>query len=443
MYKYLVHIISVILTSFYFFPIETVFLPGVNTKMALAGIGLLILGKRLAQRRDAGINKDFFVLSLLALGISLISLLTMTINNTPDASFLTYFVSMWVWMGGAYTVVRWLDTAYGYVNVRLVCNQLIAVCVIQCLIAWTKDVYPPLQAWVDSFVGGEAFMGNTKEARLSGIGAALDVAGLRFSAVVVMIGYILSKAEELSHKQVVTYLISFLIIAIIGNMMSRTTTVGVGLALVYWIYSTNLFSLKQNIKNQKLWFWLGGILCVIIPVFIYLYFANDTFYKNIRFGFEGFFSLWETGEWQTSSNDILLEHMVVFPDNWVTWLIGDGYAANPMDKTLSFFDPYYTGPIYHGYYKGTDIGYLRYIFYFGLVGTFVFVLFMWKSAWACIHRFKDYKMMFLMILLVNYIGWFKVSTDIFLVFALFLVFSSKDKENFDEQNMTCCGTLHE
>lgn len=421
MYKYLVHIISVILTSFYFFPIETVFLPGMNTKMALAGIGLLILGKRLAQRRDAGINKNFFVLSLLALGISLISLLTMTINNTPDASFLTYFVSMWVWMGGAYTVVRWLDTAYGYVNVRLVCNQLIAVCVIQCLIAWTKDVYPPLQAWVDSFVGGEAFMGNTKEARLSGIGAALDVAGLRFSAVVVMIGYILSKAEELSHKQVVTYLISFLIIAIIGNMMSRTTTVGVGLALVYWIYSTNLLSLKQNIKNQKLWFWLGGILCVIIPVFIYLYFANDTFYKNIRFGFEGFFSLWETGEWQTSSNDILLEHMVVFPDNWVTWLIGDGYAANPMDKTLSFFDPYYTGPIYHGYYKGTDIGYLRYIFYFGLVGTFVFVFFMWKSAWACIHRFKNYKMMFLMILLVNYIGWFKVSTDIFLVFAIFLV----------------------
>lgn len=431
MYKYLVHIISVILTSFYFFPIETVFLPGVNTKMALAGIGLLILGKRLAQRRDAGINKDFFVLSLLALGISLISLLTMTINNTPDASFLTYFVSMWVWMGGAYTVVRWLDTAYGYVNVRLVCNQLIAVCVIQCLIAWTKDVYPPLQAWVDSFVGGEAFMGNTKEARLSGIGAALDVAGLRFSAVSVMIGYILSKVEELSHKQVVTYLASFLIIAVIGNMMSRTTTVGVGLALVYWIYSTNLLSLKQNIKNQKLWFWLGGILCVIIPVFIYLYFANDTFYKNIRFGFEGFFSLWETGEWQTSSNDILLEHMVVFPDNWVTWLIGDGYAANPMDKTLSFFDPYYTGPIYHGYYKGTDIGYLRYIFYFGLVGTFVFSLFMWRSAWACIHRFKNYKMMFLMILLVNYIGWFKVSTDIFLVFAIFLVLSKEDDGQTD------------
>lgn len=59
MYKYFIHIISVILTSFYFFPFETVALPGVNTKMVLAGVSLLILGKRLAQRRDADINKDF------------------------------------------------------------------------------------------------------------------------------------------------------------------------------------------------------------------------------------------------------------------------------------------------------------------------------------------------------------------------------------------------
>ena len=49
MYKYFIHIISVILTSFYFFPFETVALPGVNTKMVLAGVSLLILGKRLRR----------------------------------------------------------------------------------------------------------------------------------------------------------------------------------------------------------------------------------------------------------------------------------------------------------------------------------------------------------------------------------------------------------
>lgn len=416
MYKFLINIVSIILVSFYFFPIEFLAFPGVNTKMVLAFWGLLIFGKELAQKRNAGMDKDFFVLSLWALGISLISLVTMTVNNTPDSSFLTYFVSMWVWMGGAYAVIKWLNVTYGYVNVRLICNCLIAVCVMQCLVAWGKVLYPPLQDVVDQLIGGEAFMGNTKGARLSGIGASLDVAGLRFSAVIVMIGYILSKTQKMKQMQLLGYLFSFLVITVIGNMMSRTTTLGVGIALAYWIYSS---CFKE--KNRKLWFWLGGILCVLLPLFMYLYSTNDSFYQNIRFGFEGFFSLWETGKWQTSSNDILLNHMIVFPDNWMTWLIGDGYAANPADKTLSVYDPYYTGPIYHGYYKGTDIGYLRFIFYFGLIGTITFIIFMWKTAGTCISRFKEYKMLFLMILLINYIGWFKVSTDIFLVFALFLV----------------------
>lgn len=170
-------------------------------------------------------------------------------------------------------------------------------------------------------------------------------------------------------------------------------------------------------------------MCVVIPVFVSLYYTNDTFYKNIRFGFEGFFSLWETGKWQTSSNDILLEHMIVFPDNWRTWLIGDGYAANPLDP--AFFDPYYTGPVYHGYYMGTDIGYLRYIFYFGLTGTVLFMAFMWKAAWICVSRFKDCKVLFLLILLVNYLGWFKVSTDVFMVFAIFLMLSKEDDKQTD------------
>lgn len=423
MYRFLINIISIILVSSYFFPIEFAAFPGVNTKMVLAVWGGVVLGKELAQKRNAGMDKDFFVLSLWAIGVSLISLVTMTVNNTPDASFLTYFISMWVWMGGAYAVVRWLNMAYGYVNVRLVCNCLIAVCVMQCFVAWAKVLYPPLQELINHIIGGEAFMGNTEGDRLSGIGASLDVAGLRFSAVLVMIGYILSKTPKMSHLQLVEYLSSFLIIAVIGNMMSRTTTLGVCFALAYWIYSS---SFKEN--NKKLWLWLGGILCVMVPVFVYLYNTSDDFYEKIRFGFEGFFNLWETGKWQTSSNDILLNHMLVFPDNWMTWLIGDGYAANPVDKTLAFFDPYYTGPVYHGYYKGTDIGYLRFVFYFGLVGTITFILFMWRVASTCISCFKDYKMLFLMILLINYIGWFKVSTDIFLVFALFLVLSREDEK---------------
>ena len=198
---------------------------------------------------------------------------------------------------------------------------------------------------------------------------------------------------------------------------------GVGIAIAYLLYSNATF--RSYIKNRKLWVWLGGILCIGLPFIVYFYNTDEAFYKNIRFAFEGFFSLWETGQWQVSSNDILFEHMIVFPDNIRTWLIGDGYAANPI--VGPFADPYYTGPAFHGFYMATDIGYIRYIFYFGLIGTIIFISFMLKSALICMSRFKEYKMMFLMILLVNYIGWFKVSTDIFLVFAIFLVVSKEDE----------------
>lgn len=429
MYRLLINILSVIITSFYFFPIEFIFLPGVNTKMAMAGIGLVILGKRLAQRGGALINKDFMILSVLALLISMASFVTMTINNTPDDSFLTYFVSMWVWMGGAYFVIRWLKNAYGYVNIILVCNCLIAVCVIQCFIALLKDIYSPLQSFVDSFIGGEAYMGDTGNSRLSGIGAALDVAGLRFASVAIIIGCILAKTKDLSNKQTILYLIAFLVIAIIGNMISRTTTIGICIALFYWLYLSGVF----RMNNNKLWSWLGVLISILLPVFIYLYNTDVNFYKNIRFGFEGFFSLWETGHWQTGSNDILLNHMMVLPDNLHTWLIGDGYASNPLDKGNP--DPYYTGPVYHGYYKGTDIGYLRYIFYFGVVGTVLFIIFMWKAASICVYKFKEYKIMFLLILLMNYIGWIKVSTDIFLVFALFLALDSEQQQKSNQQTL--------
>ena len=63
MIKILSVIFTIVVTSFYFFPFEFTFLPGVNTKMAMAGLGLVILGIQLGKSRDSLIGKDFFVLS--------------------------------------------------------------------------------------------------------------------------------------------------------------------------------------------------------------------------------------------------------------------------------------------------------------------------------------------------------------------------------------------
>lgn len=423
--KTILVVLTTILTSFYFFPFEFVFLPGINTKMAMAGVGLVWFGFNIAKGRKGNVDKDFFILSLIALSLSIFSLVAMTYNNTNDGSFLTYFVSMWVWLGGAYTTIQVMKSVHGYVSVKLVCNYLIAVCVAQCIIAYSMTVIPVLKNFVDGFLGGEdAFMGKAGD-RLYGVGAALDVAGLRFSAVSVMLAFLSINHSGENRGDTLLYVLAYLVITVIGNMMARTTTVGAVLTLLLWIVM-GLVN-RHNFKGVSLWKWLLVVLLIAIPFIVFQYNINPAFKEKIRFAFEGFFSLAETGKWATSSNDILLNHMIVFPETLKTWLIGDGYGANPS------VDPYYVGPIYPGFYMGTDIGYLRFLFYFGIFGAIALVSLICYAAASCIRRFPSYKIMFLLILAVNLIVWFKVSTDIFMVFALFLCIPKEDNDAYEKQ----------
>ena len=408
-------IFTILITDFYYFPIEFVFLPGVNTKMFLAGIGLVMLGFNLARHQMGQIDKGFLWLSLAALCVSFISYISIVVNNTPDHSFTGYIISMWVWLGGAYTVIEVIKRVHGKISIPIVCNYLIAVCVMQCVLAYIMGKYTPMLEAVSSALGGEQFMSVTK-GRLSGIGAALDVAGLRFSAVLVMIAYLMGNIRKMNlEKYFICYAIAFLIISVIGNMISRTTTMGIVLSIAYWLYSFKSFKLENFNRQITITIAVVGF-CVI--GMIYLYNTDYTFYKNIRFGFEGFFSLFEHGKWEVSSNDILFNDMIQFPKTFHTWIIGDGYSINPLYEKGG--DPYYTGPVYHGFYMGTDIGYLRFLFYFGIFGLLAFISLFLACGKICMSKFTNYKMLFFLLLMVNFIGWVKVATDIFLVFAPFL-----------------------
>ena len=413
-----------VLTSFYFFPFEFTFLPGINTKMAMAGFGLVLLAFQLARQRDSLINRDLFQLSLWAGLVSLIGLIAVTWNDTPDYEYASYIVSMWVWLSGAYVVILSIRKLHGFVSVELVCHYLIVVCVLQCLIAITMDQYPSLKLFVDSFLGSTGFMGKI-ENRLYGIGASLDVAGSRFSVILVLIAYLSIKKSVTSQpKYIELYLIAFLIIAVIGSMITRTTTVGIIMAICYWLYVSQIYTFRLAPGTKRIIIGWLAILFVSIPLIIYWYQTNLSFQGNFRFGFEGFFSLIEKGKWDVHSNEIL-RNMYVFPDNWKTWLMGDGYFNNPLD-----IDPFYTGFIWRGYYHNTDVGYLRFIYYFGVFGLLAFCLFMCKAGRICMNRFTSYRTLFLMILLVNFIVWLKVSTDIFLVFALFLCISQEENDAY-------------
>lgn len=417
MYKIIILVISTIICSFYYFPFELVYFPGINTKMVMAAISLILLPIKLGKRGDANIELDFLWISIGASLISLIAYFSIIYNNTIDTSYVGYIVSMWVWLGGAYTLIIILKKIYGYLSIELIVSTLVNVCILQCVLAIIINSYPAFKSIVDNFLGGEAAMG-VAEGRIYGIGAALDVAGLRFSAVLVMVAFLVLHSAEYQ-KNIVWYVAAFLIISVVGNMIARTTTMGLVLAILYWTYSS--ICEKNNYGTILLWKRMIVLLIIALPLIVIFYNYNQLFHDNIRFAFEGFFNLWEKGKWEVSSNDILLNHMIVFPDNLRTWIIGDGYMADPSE-----YDINYIGRTYHGYYMGTDIGYLRFIFYFGMIGLLAFMSFMWLSYKISSRKFESYKQMFFLVLLVNFIVWFKVSTDIFVVFALFLVLDNQD-----------------
>lgn len=422
MIKALMTILMGIMVSFYFFPIEFTFLPGVNTKMAMAGFGLVVLFVQMALHRKPYVDENIFRFSVIAIIVSLIGFIAVTYNETSDYTYATYIVSMWVWLSGAYVVITLMRALHGYVSVELVCNYLIAVCTAQCISALMIDSIPAFKAVVDTYVSGFGFVDTSQISqgkRMYGIGAGLDVAGLRFSSVLCSIAYITSRIASTTRKRYIwIYLICFIIIGLVGNMIARTTTVGVVLALAYWIYA--LFRPGSTHENTYLWKWLIGTVVAALLIIVPLYNIDTNFKNNTRFAFEGFFSLVEKGRWEVHSNEIL-KNMYVFPDNMKTWLIGDGYIENPTRT-----DPYYTGEVIGGFYKGTDVGYLRFIFYFGIFGLLTFIYFFIDLTRSCIKKFPEQSSLFILFLIVNLTGWFKVSTDIFLVFAPFLLINKEE-----------------
>ena len=416
---------TLIATSMLFFPFVFTFFPYANTKMILGVIGVIVLFVNLAKGKRGRLDKDFFLISLYSLLVCFASFLSITINNTSDGSYLTYIISMWVWVSAAYVVTKMIKSTHGTISIELICFYLIAVGITQCIIAVAIEIFPAIKNFVDSFLSGEGFMGKN-DSRLYGIGCALDVAGGRFAVLLIMIAFLLPQTFKRHNYNTYIFFLTFafFIISIIGNIIGRTTIVGMFIGITYITYI--IIFKSPSAGKRSLVKWLCGISAIALIFTIVLYNYDPHARSLIRFGFEGLFSLVENGHWEVKSNE-MLKGSYIFPNSFKSWIIGDGYFGSTTN------DPYYTGIDYGGFYKGTDVGYSRFIFYFGIIGLAAFAIFLIKVCQVLMKRFPSYKLMFVGILLLNFIIWLKVSTDLFLVFAPFLCLSQSEETKYESK----------
>lgn len=420
MWRTISYLIAGIVTSFYFFSIGFTFLPSsINTKMILAVIGVILAGYECVRRQRIIMPKGLLVATFIAAIFSLICFYSTDINHTTDYAYANYIVSFCVWLGGAYTVCTIIRSIHGHVNFRLLTIYLTAVCFSQCIAAMMIDNIPAFKLFVDAYVDqGQKFFEDVD--RLYGIGAALDPAGVRFSLVLVMIAGLLSH-DEITRQgsfSIISLLIAFFVIIVIGNAISRTTILGLVAAIVYFIVSSGLFRVFIKYDSIKLWALFSILLIVAIVTSVYLYNQNGAFHEQMRFAFEGFFNWVEQGEWRTSSTDKLNREMWIWPEDQRTWLIGSGLFDN--------------------FVYSTDIGYCRFILYCGLIGFSVFAfLFVYLGAMFSFQQPK-YRIMFIIFILMTFVFWFKVATDIFFLYALFFCIDEfvviNEKEEISYEN---------
>lgn len=398
--------------SFFFFPVALIGMPAnVNTKLTMAVVGIPILIYNLSKSSNAKINRKLILLFGLAGCVSLATYISIVLNNTLDYTYVTYVASMSVWTSAAYVVVKMIQGVHGYVNVRLIILYLMVMCTLQCVLAIAIDLNAEVQQFVDGYWPDTAYLHEKK--RIYGFGCALDIAGGRFAAVLAMIAYLLyHNSKKNDCLSTAFYMTCFIIISVVGNMIGRTTTIGMILGIIVIIYSMCVKG-----ANSKFVITVVGLIIAFSFIAIILYNLSPQWHNNLKFGFEGFFSLVEKGKWEVHSNEMLKEGFV-FPDNLKTWLIGDGYFDEPSDTT-----PYYTGKSFYGFYMGTDSGYSRFLFYFGVIGLSLFSAFFISVAISCAQSYPKYKYMFWSILLLNFVYWIKVSTDLYVTLAPFVCLS--------------------
>lgn len=426
MIKWLKILLTGFLVSCFYFPVTYRFFPIANTKNLMAAFGLVCLLVVLIKKREFSVPKELLILLFLSGVVSLVSLFAININQTPDKTYVTYIRSAIIWLSGAFGVCCVIWLTHRRISVPLVVNYLVWVCVFQCVVALLNEFVPVFRTFIDATVEqGQVLLRDL--GRMYGLGASLDVAGSRFAAVLAAIVFLLEqKREDRDELFQIPLVLAFIIITVVGNMIARTTLVGVGLGLVYLVFAElRIISLRRIDKDyhSSLGAWVLVILFAA-PICVYFYNTSLQFQEMMRFAFEGFFNYFEEGEWSTDST-AKLETMYVWPDNLKTWMIGDGYFENQRN------DPNYIGiATRNGYYMGTDVGYCRFIFYFGIPGLLAISAVMIYAGVISAQGFPKYSLIFIMGVLCNFIVWLKVSTDLFPFLSIFvaLTFLTSDIE---------------
>lgn len=391
---------------------EFVFIPlGINRFFGI--LGILVYISDISTRKKILLETKAYLkpIIVLLIPIILVSICTCLINSTSDFYFVRYAISMILGYFSMYLFAYLVYKTYGKLELKILMGYMVAVCLFYVVIALLCFYAPSLYYYLTSIQrieeGAENAMNRTEGTRMIGIGANFFTSALINGTILISIAlFYIAYNNKLLQRTLL--LVSFSIIGILGMMMARTTVFGLIIGVVILIIGS--FNRVGAFFKSIIPISMLGI--VLILLYNYFYSTSES-EALTNFGFEMFENRASGGRFETHSMEHLYEMWNILPQTTATWLIGDGLWTGSDGR----------------YYKSVDLGYLRDIWYFGMIGTFfVFryyyyslkLIFKDKRLFEPFHKI-GFLALFLFVLIVNAKG----PGDLFLYVLPFYFCTSK------------------
>nr|WP_308757666.1 hypothetical protein [uncultured Bacteroides sp.] len=369
--------------SFNFFPIDT------GEILHLCGGVYFIL------RGGRYLNKDIYEMLKIAILVMIIGIFaTAVYNHVYDLSLVKKILSFFLYPFSAMLVVHLISKSTKSFSAYLVFEWIIYITVIQGVISMAMYYDKNLQEYIISYISvgeeNENFMEVQSAFRL------IALCKFQYANMAVVYGYTLfiaislafSKSSKLYSCKLMYFFI-ILFICIVGVLSARTFFLILFFSFLY--YSFLLYKRKGSYSIVHILFILSIVL-ILLSISMY-FLANSEYSQTYRWAFEWYINMDESQSFETGSSNKLQE-MYKFPDNLKTWLLGDGVFTTSDGL----------------FYMYTDVGYLRNLFYWGVIGSFMFYYFQYKCCSIICNLTKDWN--------IKYLCWF--------LFLWLLVYNTKE-----------------
>lgn len=257
--------------------------------------------------------------------------------------------------------------------------------------------------------------------RLIGLGCFYFGAGAIYGLGLIAIIPFMLKAK--SKQQLIKLILLYVYIFIVGIFFARTAMIGCVFSIVYLIFCILIPKMRNKVFLVFRQFITYITVFGIALVAIYISFPKlqEDYGDIINFGFEAFINLVENGELSTASSDGLTEyHLSIWPQNKKTYYIGDVRWTKG-----------------DSYYGNSDVGYVRLLFYFGVPGVILFLLYQYSIVRIAGLIFKERVLSFFFFMMFFYALILLIKGYIDVVSLIFIYLHYKSLDSKYENRILC------